>query len=230
MVSFNTTFAYSKIAGIADGLFYYNNLAVQFQQTFIGCLLFTSLPNYLFSTSAIVTELNSTWYNCTGITSIPETLIKNATSLTSVYQCFRGIGITTIPVDLFRYNINISSFEIAFYGCNLLTSVPAGLFKYNIAAQTTISFYGVFNSCVKLQVPANIFYEAADKATVFLNKNVDFYRAFYRTSFTGTQGTAPDLWACSYGTGSVNGSQCYRGAGNSTTSLSNYASIPFTWK
>jgi hypothetical protein len=67
-----------------------------------------------------------------------------------------------------------------------------------------------------------------ETGTRFAGKNIQFSACFGRDSFTGTQGTAPDLWNCTYG--SVTSASCFYGAGNSTTSLSNYASIPIGWK
>lgn len=47
---------------------------------------------------------------------------------------------------------------------------------------------------------------------------------------TGTQGTAPELWNCSFGSGTPTKTACYGGVGNSGTSLDNYADIPSDWK
>jgi hypothetical protein len=47
------------------------------------------------------------------------------------------------------------------------------------------------------------------------------------SSFTGTQGTAPELWNAAYGTGTPTTTDCFQG--QSTASLTNYASIPAPW-
>jgi hypothetical protein len=60
--------------------------------------------------------------------------------------------------------------------------------------------------------------------------NVNFTNCFNRTTFTGVQGTAPDLWNYNFGTGTSTKTTCYGGAGNSLTSISNYADIPVAWK
>lgn len=62
-----------------------------------------------------------------------------------------------------------------------------------------------------------------EESTRFLNKTIDFTDCFARGAFTGTQGTAPALWDCDFGTGTPTKTGCYGGAGNSLTSLDNYA-------
>jgi hypothetical protein len=183
-----------------------------------------------------------------------------------------------------------------------LTSIPVDLFRYNTAVSTS-GFYQTFYGCTKLQVLSNTFYEPGEEATRFLNRVSDFTSAFSRTSFSGTQGAAPTLWTCDFGetitlslapasdwvggdtiTGQTSGAtavvvakvsslvykikqhfgtfslgeivgvtgtpaklaqqgganptfagtpvstSCFAGAGNSITSLSNYALIPASWK
>lgn len=109
-----------------------------------------------------------------------------------------------------------------------LATVPVGLFKYNTLAD---NFYETFINATKLVPNKYIFYDEGQQSTRFLNKSVDFRNCFSRTYFDGaSQGTAPDLWACSFGTGTATSTGCYAGDGNNTTSLSNYASIPAAWK
>jgi hypothetical protein len=80
-----------------------------------------------------------------------------------------------------------------------------------------------------MQQHATIFFGSGEEDTRFLNQTVDFTSCFERTSFTGTQGTAPILWDCDFGTGSPTKTDCWTGAGNSLTSLTNYSNIPEEW-
>lgn len=86
----------------------------------------------------------------------------------------------------------------------------------------------VFYGCNKLQLPANIFYENGITDRFSGASSVNFNYFMYRTSFTGTQGTAPDLWNQT-GITSVSSFFTFAGAGNSLTSLTNYADIPTAW-
>ena len=89
-------------------------------------------------------------------------------------------------------------FYATFYGCASLTSIPVDLFRYNTAVSTS-GFYLTFYGCPKLQALSNTFYEPGEEATRFLNQASDFTSAFSRTSFSGTQGVAPNLWTCDFG-------------------------------
>jgi hypothetical protein len=165
------------------------------------------------------------------MSSIPVDLFRYNTLVTDFGYCFyngHSQLLASIPVDLFRYNTLVADFSYCFYTNILLTSIPTSLFLYNtLATNFSYCFYG----CPKLQLSTDIFYApGSGEATRFLNQSVNFSDCFYRTTFTGAQGTAPDLWACSFGTGTPVTTACFGGAGNSLTSLTNYASIPGTWE
>jgi len=168
---------------------------------------FTALPDRLFSLCPLIAAngFASTFKGCTALTSL--------------------------PTDLFRYNTAVSTngFFYTFYACTALTSLPTDLFRYNTAVSTN-GFYCTFYGCTKLQLRADIFYPAGEQATRFLNTSPNFTSCFDRAAFNGTQGTAPDLWACDYGTGTPTTTTCFGGAGNSATSLTNYDDIPVAWK
>jgi hypothetical protein len=90
-----------------------------------------------------------------------------------------------------------------------------------------MSFYQTFYNCRKLTLNDQIF--GPDLTTTrFLNQSVNFQECFrLNSSFTGTQGTAPELWTAAYGTGTPTTTDCFQG--QSTSSLTNYASIPVAW-
>ena len=309
---FNATFyGCASLTSIPVDLFRYNTAVSTggFNQTFTNCTSLTSIPVDLFryNTAVSTDGFNSTFYGCTSLTSIPVDLFRYNTAVSTsgfnatFYVC---TSLTSIPVDLFRYNtaVSTSGFYATFYGCASLTSIPVDLFRYNTAVSTS-GFYQTFYGCTKLQVLSNTFYEPGEEATRFLNQVSDFTSAFSRTSFTGAQGVAPNLWTCDFGetitlslapasdwvggdtiTGQTSGAtalvvakvsslvykikqhfgtftlgeivgvtgtpsklaqqgganptfagkpvstSCFAGAGNSIASLSNYASIPASWK
>ncbi len=59
------------------------------------------------------------------------------------------------------------------------------------------------------------------------SKSVNFTNCFRINPFTGTIGTAPSLWTANYGTGTPTTTDCFQG--QSTSSLTNYTSIPAPW-
>jgi hypothetical protein len=228
---FSRTFAgCSSLTSIPTDLFRYNTLAAttSFSNTFNGCTSLSSIPTDLFRYNTGVNQFANTFNSCTSLITIPTDLFRYNTAVNSFSNCFTGCNsLTTIPTDLFRYNVLVADFFQTFSGCSLLNSVPAELFRYNTSCT---DFRFVFNNCNSLQLLSTIFYNAGEQTTRFLNKSVDFTSSFARSSFSGIQGTAPDLWNCSFGTGTPTTALCFGGTGNSLTSLSNYGAIPVAWR
>jgi len=200
---------------------------------FDGCSNLSSLPDGPITGAE---EMDSYVYfcrNCTSLTVIPDNLFDlssaGLTTNSAFAYAFQNTGITTVPADLFKYAVNAStSAFLRTFGDNAnLTTLPDYLFKYNTSA---VSWQACFVNCPKLQQNEWLFYASGEETTRFLNQSPVFRSCFSRTTFTGTQGKAPELWNCSFGTGTPDTTYCWYGAGNSTTSLSNYASIPSIWK
>ena len=170
-----TTFRTTTITAIPVDLFRYNTLVTQyaFRDTFQACVELLSIPTDIFRYNTLLSihAFEGTFIGC--------------------------IKVTTLPVDLFRYNINVSEggFFATFTGCSGLETVPVNLFKYNVLAGLD-AFKETFKDCIKLQLNRNIFYADGEQATRFTGAPIAFMRCFQRTSFTGTQGEAPDLWNC----------------------------------
>ena len=207
-----------------------------FQNFCSTCTSLTSIPVDLFRYNTAVTTSGFTqaFYNCPLLAAVPTDLFRYNTTVSSFgfNQTFAYCSsLTTLPADIFRYNTAVSSsgFNRTFLNCTGLATLPADLFRYNTAV-VTFGFMHTFDGCTALQVPADVFFRPGEETTRFLNKSVDFTSCFTRTSFSGVQGTAPDLWNCSFGTGTPLTTGCFGGAGNSLTSLSNYASIPGAWE
>lgn len=168
------------------------------------------------------TWLRYGFQGCTNLVELPiNQSIKERLPIGDIYCLFEYCPISTIPNGLFD-KLNVGSFYNCFIDCHSLTSIPSGLFEKNVDAT---SFQSCFRNCNKLQLIPNIF-----NYSNFLNKTIDFSRCFYRTSFTGNQGIAPDLWNADFGTGVPTTTGCFGGAGNSLTSITNYADIPAAWK
>ena len=169
-----------------------------------------------------ITNFSTCFRNCTGLTTLPADLFRYNTSVTDFGDCFQYCtSLTTLPADLFRYNTSVTSFNSCFNTCTSLTTLPADLFRYNTSVT---SFSSCLYGCTKLQLRSDIF-----GVSGFGTRNINFNYCFNRGSFTGTQGTAPNLWSMTMGASSTK-SSCFGGGGNSATSLTNYGSIPANWK
>ena len=237
-LGFHGTFrSCSKLTSIPADLFKYQTglTTNAFYSTFMGCSKLVSIPADLFryNTGITTNAFTYTFYGCNNValTSIPADLFRYNTGITTnafTYTFYLCTGLTSIPTDLFRYNTEITTggFTSTFNGCTALATIGADLFRYNTKC---LAFASTFQNCTKLQLNATIFYAVGESGTRFLNQSVSFFSLFSRTSFSGTQGTAPDLWNCNFGTGTPTKTNCFAGAGNSITSLDNYADIPVAW-
>ncbi len=102
------------------------------------------------------TDFSSCFCNCNGLTSIPAELFKYNIQADNFNLCFAICrGLTTLPAELFRYNTEARNFGLCFMDCRGLTSLPADLFRYNTQAET---FLSCFNRCIGLtSIPAELF-------------------------------------------------------------------------
>jgi hypothetical protein len=236
---FSDTFRFcTSITSIPADLFKYNTAVSSsgFYETFSYCTSITSIPADLFKYNTLVSTsgFKSTFANCVSLTSIPVDLFKYATVTTT--SGFEGTftscnALPNIPADLFKYNILVSTtgFKNTFATCTHLTTVPEQLFRYNINVSTN-GFTLTFSNCSALKQNRWIFYEAGEETTRFLNRVSVFGDCFSRNTFTGIQGSAPELWSCSFGSATPVSTRCFGLSGNNLTSLDNYASVPSTWK
>lgn len=227
-----------SLTSIPTDLFRHNTAVsdLAFSSVFSGCTSLTSIPDDLFRYNTLAGDqsFNSVFSGCSSLVAIPVDLFRYNTlvSGSAFERAFADCAsLVTVPADLFRYNTLVGAlgFHSTFENCTSLATVPADLFRYNTVSTTEV-FKATFSGCTKLQLNRNIFYADGEEATRFLNQSPNFSSCFDRASFTGTQGEAPDLWNCSYGTGTPVKTSCFGGGGNSLTSLSNYGDIPAAWK
>lgn len=215
---------------IPSGLLDNVTSATRIDYMFQNCSGLTgSIPSGILDYLTSLTHSTYCFQNCSGLTgSLPSGLLDNTTSLTTTQGMFMNCtGITgTIPAGFLDYITSVTNASYMFYGMTGITGYGADLCR---TLTSCTDFSRFMRECTAMQLRADTFYQAGEEATRFLNQSVDFTECFDRNSFTGVQGTAPDLWNCTYGTGTPTTTDCWDGAGNSATSLTNYASIPGAW-
>lgn len=149
---------------------------------FSGCTNLGYVYEHVFSKNKQATSLGSLFRNCKKITSMPDTILDDLPNLTDLSYSFQGSGltsmsvqfmkkcpnvenvssmfsscesITSIPEDLFKYNLKITDFSYCFERCSSLSQIPSNLFRYNTEAKT---FYCCFQVCHSLlTVPEYLF-------------------------------------------------------------------------
>jgi len=169
----------------------------------------------------------SKFRGCTNLNSLSDMINCNngLVNVNTFYFSFSYCSsLTSIPADLFKYSINANNFYATFQGCASLTSIPTNLFRYNTSVS---SFQSIFGSCTKLQLNPLTFYAVGEETTRFSGVTINFTSCFDRNLFTGVQGTAPDLWDCTFG--GVTSSNAFGGFANGLSSISNYNDIPVAW-
>ena len=187
---------------------------------FYGCQNLTSIPG---STSlsgvggytGLAEVVNfSNFLNGTKITSIPADIFDYSPKATIFIGTFASIStISTVPAGLFDGVPNATTFQNCFFACSALTSVPSTLFDLNVSVT---SFNGTFRNCRALTNVLQFTY----------NTSVTTFTQVYDMSSTtnSLSGTAPTLWTrIPVPTG-------IQYAFRNCTGLTNYASIPSTWK
>ena len=232
---FRSTFSgCAKLASLPVDLFRYNTAVSTsgFYGTFSSCTNLATLPVDLFryNTAVSTSGFVSTFSGCAKLASLPADLFRynTAVSTSGFMDTFSGCyELASLPADLFRYNtaVSTSGFVSTFAECTNLASLPADLFRYNTECSL---FIETFRDCDKLQLRSDIFFQPEEAGTRFFNRASNFASFAQVGGFTGTQGTAPALWTCNFGSGvSVTRADCF--AGHTPASVSNYASIPTAW-
>ena len=163
---------------------------------FYGCTNLTSLgtdPIPASGTGILTDGFDSTFRNCSSLVYVQAALFSEHTLVTNFYAVLYGCTSLTTPPD-FSANTLVTTFRDALRACTSLTTPP------DFSANTLVTnFQNALQGCIKLQQDANMFYGAGEQSTRFLDQAVNFQQCFDRDSFTGIQGTAPDLWNCDFG-------------------------------
>ena len=162
------------------------------------------------------------WYGCSNLASLGSGYILSD-GLADIFRAFQGTSISAVQSNLFADCSGLTSAFAAFALCPSLLDIPDGLC---VPLVNCVNFSYTFYNDTDANIHPWVFYADGDQDTRFLNQNVNFYRCF-RTTSTSGYGTAPDLWACAYGTGTPNSGQCFDG--HSASTLDNYNFIPISW-
>ncbi|MBP8289058.1 MAG: hypothetical protein KAX51_04505, partial [Chromatiaceae bacterium] len=147
--------------------------------------------------------LNSFRLTATGV-------VPPIAGLSNFYHTFAECtNLSTLPVDLFRYNtaVSTSGFRSTFSNCTSLATLPVDLFRYNTAVSTS-GFYSTFFGCTNLTtLPVGLFrYNTAvstsgfrytfSNCTNLATLPVDLFRyntAVSTSGFYGTFAECPNL-------------------------------------
>lgn len=223
----------SSLTNIPFRMFYYNNSVTTFNECFSGCSNISSIGNQfgvdIFPGSPISTNIQmaGVFYGCSSLTDIPSSLFNSiSVRIRGLQGVFRMCtSLVEIPVDLLKgvtrlvegsnqTNV-LNTMDGMFQGCSSLQSIPEGLFD----DCTSLSLMnGAFADCTSLiTIPLGLF----DNNLNLVSTRCCFYNCSNITS--ESPGTTQKLWE------RPNISN-YGGTFYNCTKMSDYASIPSTWK
>lgn len=211
--------------GIFRNLVNTTNLGGVFQR----CTSLTGpIPDDLFKKCKAVTSIRAIFAYCTGLS-------KNSAELTDVNPYF-------VAEDIFVNNLSLTDVGWAFaYMTNLEGQIPGGLFRNNTFINN-IDYLFYNNGELKGEIPNTLFSRmqllenmafafnnckkltaiSATLLTIAKNPRVSNMQSTFN-GCSALTGVAPSVWNIYPGATKAN---CFTGC----TNLSNYASIPTTWK
>jgi len=156
-------------AGIPESLFYNCTKAILFggtstsYGTFSNCnnVGFTYIPATLFKYCINATNFGGCFYNCANVTTIPVDLLRYNTSVTDVNNMFAATKISSLSSNVFQYNPSITTVYGCFTNCTLLASIDENIFNTNSSSTNAIvDFSFTFSGCNNVgltSIPANLF-------------------------------------------------------------------------
>lgn len=156
---------------------------------FNGC---TSLSSLASGSPNISGSIESWFRNCTALRSIPSGLLLNVSG-SDASNCFRGSGVTSVPLDLFGNNLTL--FASVFRDCKSLSSVSGSPFRNGT------DFESAFNGCSSLSsIGSSIFPRSAESFYyTFANSGISsipsglFDSCIYATTFEGLVSSCTNL-------------------------------------
>jgi hypothetical protein len=186
---------------------------------FQGCNLLTSIPSSA-SLSAVggydgLDEMIdwTGFMSRTGLTSIPSDMFNFSPNAQIFSSAFSFTPITSVPSGLFNNVPLATDFTSTFFSCTSLTTVPLTLFDL---CPNVVNFSQTFRQCAAITSGVLQFTNNLQVST--------FQNVYFMSSTTNSiSGTAPTIWLRTptpFGTGAF----------RNCTGLTNFASIPSTFK
>lgn len=213
----------NQLEYIADNAFYYCTRVTGAFRLFSGCTNLTHVGKDAFYGFSEVLNADQLFFGCASLEELPAGIFDTMGKVTRMINTFRGVGLKTLPNDLFRHTTSVTTFSHSFVLCPYLEELPANLFKYNSAVT---SYSNTFLNSPKVILRTDLFGENFNN---FSGKSMDFRTFISRASFTGSRaGTAPRIWNTPFT--SVQSAGAFGGTGNTTASISNHSEIPGSWR
>lgn len=233
----------ASLVSVPESLFAYMVNVTALPSLFYGCSGLSDVPENLFAACTKLTSAEAIFYGCSSLTDIPEDIFAANTLITTFNTTFRESGLKSVSPELFKNNINATTFSYVFYACKQLESLPEGLFKYNALATT---FTYMCDGCTDLKSVGEGIFDNSSATTLTrafagcsnLSNNINEMMSL--SIYNKITGTANLFYGCTHVTGSglqlidafvsVTSTTAKAGTFNGCTGLDDYADIPSAWK
>jgi hypothetical protein len=181
---------------------------------FYGCSNMSMLPisGNIPGTSSIV-DLSSLFRD-TAITRLYAGVFDLLSEVVQMQFICANSSLTTIDIDVFRYNTKVTNFNNSFQYTSL-SSLPENVFFYNKLVTTYVS---TFIFVPNIALPSVMF----DLSALSIVTSFSFFM-FTNSGLNSNTGTIQDIW--NYALSATSTSTFEK-----QTALTNYASIPNSWK
>jgi hypothetical protein len=253
--AFNNMFGgCTALTALPTDLFRYNTglTTSSFYNTFSGCTALTALPTDLFryTTGITDTSFHTTFSGCTTLATVPADLFKYNTAIIdsgSFYGTFNACTKLQLNAHIFygdgEQGTRFLNKPVGFTTCFTRNSfsgtqgIAPDLWECDFGATITLDVAPVTDwdpgDIITGQTSGSKC-TVVSKVSTFVYKIRKYTGLFTLGEIVGVTGV-PDKLADQGATrplfaGNPSTTSCFSGAGNSLTSLSNYASIPANWR
>lgn len=186
--SFNSIFYdCTSLSFIPYGIFFGNDVAIDYSYSFYNCKSLMSIPSTTFSTNEKIILINHAFRYCDKLRTLPSKMFENCPNIINFSYCFENCTmLDNLPDDVFyrsasEYDYNSiakSNMDYIFSMCHGLTLLPQSLFSSPQIDDNGInnikgsSFVAAFYNCTGLTEIPSYFYHNQIYATTL---NSTFY-------------------------------------------------------
>lgn len=201
--------------------------SVSFLKTFYNCKALADIPAELFAT-ADATTFEKTFQNCIALKNVPSRLFADKNRVTTFANVFDGcVQLADVPADLFSGCTGVKTATYMFQNCETLANVPEGLFD---AFEQVTTYAYTFRNCTALEsIPASLFDASKEVSTVnYLFAGCS--KLSCESPYTLVDGIKIHLYERTTSNGFIKAITSRTKCFNGCTGLTDYDTIPTTWK
>lgn len=226
----NCSYMFNECGALTEipaGLFDNCAKVTTFASAFENCRKLVSLPPALFAGCVSVTSFSSVFRYCSALTELPDRMFAGCVSATGFYEAFSHCeNLKYIPGNIFKECRYVQAYHYMFWYCTALETIPEGLFD---DSPNVTDFKYTFSGCSSLKsVPVSLFDNqrgATEFTSVFASCKLTG-----ESPYTIVNAVKVHLYERSDYPDHFVAPLSYSSAFRGCTLMSDYSSIPTSWK